>query len=147
MAAASHFPSHEVHVEIADTQPKRICCAPAPKQGTNSSQQFCERERLDQVIVSARIQTGNAILQCIARGQQQNRRLDASLPNARQNLKSIAAGKHEIQKNQIELLGVDSKKGVFTSVRKIDLVVFFLEAFLERISHFLFIFYDENTHC
>ena len=57
-----HLPGDEIHFEIAHPKLRRIGDATAPDQRADSGEQLGKRERLDQVVVGARIETGHAIL-------------------------------------------------------------------------------------
>jgi len=142
----SHFPGHQIHIEIAETKTQGIGRPPAPKQRPNPCHQLCERKRLDQIIIRAAVEAGHPVFQSIARSQQQNRGFHATFAKARQDLKTVTSRQHEVKKNEVEFLGVDTEKRVFAGVRDDDLVALILEALLQRIRDFLFVFNDKDTH-
>jgi hypothetical protein len=69
-------------------------------------------------------------LQTVAGRQQQDRRVDAMLSDAGENLQAIATGQHDIEENDIELFCVDPEECVFAGMRDHGLVAFIFETFL-----------------
>jgi len=70
------------------------------QDGHDPGDHLARTERLDQVIVSADIESGDAIIFALARGQHQNGRIGPGA-NAPADLHTIEGRKHQIQNNQI----------------------------------------------
>src|SRR5205823_14145900 len=87
-----------------------------------------------------------SIFEAVAGGEQQNRRGDALLADRGQDLKAVAAGKHDIQEDDVELLGGDAEECVLAGMRDNGFVPFVLETFFQRVGDFDFIFDNKNTH-
>ena len=82
-------------VQIADVQPgRRSIRTAAPQQRANPREHLGERERLDEVIVGAAVETEHPVLQRVARREHQHACVLAALPQRRYDLKSVPAGKH-----------------------------------------------------
>src|SRR5688572_26225970 len=60
--AARHLAPYEVYVEIRERKAQRLSLLAAAEQGSNSSKQFAERKRFDQVVVRSGVQPSHAIL-------------------------------------------------------------------------------------
>src|SRR5206468_929630 len=99
-----------------------------------------------QVIVGAAVESGDFVLHSIARGQQENGSCHSAFADAGEYLKAITAGKHHIQKNDVKLLRIDTKKSIFARMRNNRLVSLIFKAFLQGIGDFDLIFDYKNTH-
>ena len=76
MAAALDPSRQQVERQVADGQPRRLArAAAAPQQRLHARQQLGERERLGQVIVAAGLQPLHAIVDGVARAEDQHRHL------------------------------------------------------------------------
>ena len=62
-----------------------------------------ERERLDDVIIGAVIERGDARLDGVARGEHEDRHLDACAAQLLQHLDAVAIGQAEIENHEIEI--------------------------------------------
>ena len=65
----------------------------------------------------------DAIIDAIAGRQNQDRGLIMSLPQGVQDLQPASAGKHQIQNDQVEHLGIRPKKPLVARSRDDDVVV------------------------
>ena len=146
MPAREHLARDEIHLQIADRQLRRIGHAAAPDQRADAGEQFGEREWFDQIVVCARIETGDAVFQRVARGEDQNRRLHATLAERAQNLEAVATGQRQVQEHHVECLGVDAKERPLAGALDHHVVPFILEAFAQGIGHFLFVLNDQDSH-
>ena len=124
-------------VEIQNRVGLRGCAA---NQGADASDQLTEVERLDQIIVRTAVEPLDAILQRIARGEHEYRRLHVLGTDRFQNLQSVAPRKRQIEQNEIERLGGDAEVGALAGAFDDDLVVFALEPLSKRVGDLLFVF-------
>src|SRR5438552_12932116 len=108
-AAPGHLPADEIHVEVANTQPERLARTATAKQGPDAGQQLFEGKGFDEIVIGAAVEPGYSIFQTVAGGKQQNRRCNALFPQARQDLKAVTAGEHQIKENDVEFLSRDAK--------------------------------------
>ena len=120
--------------------------AAAAHQRADARQQLGERERLDEVVVGAAVETCDAVLQRVARGEHQDRRLHALAAQRRQDLQAIAPGQTQIQEDEIERLGRHPEEGVLAGTFDDDVVAFAFEPFAQGVGHFQFVFDDEHSH-
>src|SRR5205814_7565591 len=105
-----------------------------------------EGERLHEVAIRTAVEPEHPVLDRIPGRQDENRRADAASPQGRQDLDAVASGKHQIEHDQIECLGVHTKEAVLARCRDDDLVVFRLDAFLQGPRYLGFVFDDEDAH-
>jgi len=71
-------------------------------QGAYTGFELGELERLDQIVVSADIQTVYAIDDTVARGQNQHRNVGCASPETTKHLQAIQARQAQVQNHQIE---------------------------------------------
>ena len=65
--AATHTPHGEIDLDIGDDGPRRLDGVLTPRERADASQQFIEREGLDQIIVGPELQAAHPIFHRIAR--------------------------------------------------------------------------------
>src|SRR5215470_13913331 len=100
--SSGDFPRDEVHLEILVPQLEDLVHAPAAQQRADACEQLGERERLDQVVVGAAVESQHPIFDGVPSRQDEYRRLNAALAQRRQNVDAIASRQHEIEQQQIE---------------------------------------------
>jgi hypothetical protein len=108
---------------------------------------FLQRERLDQVIVGARIETGQFVVERIARGQHQHRRLFAALgAQLAADFQPVHAGQVEVEHDGVEIVddrqvqAGDSVGGIVHGVAAV------LEIVTEVGGDIAVVFDDEDAH-
>ena len=79
---------------------RRAEAACPPQHSTDASEQLFERERLDQVVVGAELETAQPVLDRVARGQEDDRQITggAQLPRQRE---PVAARKQHIEHGKV----------------------------------------------
>jgi hypothetical protein len=145
MTAAFRFASHGVHFQISKSQVGRLLRPTASKQRPGAGQKLWERKRFHKVIVSTFVEPCDAVLDCIARGEDENRSLQSSFSNCGQHLEPIATGKHEIQNHEIEFLSIHKEESLFPGRRNDNFVLVALQSFPKGTRHFHFVFHDEDA--
>src|SRR5436189_2030541 len=78
--ASGDSPRHEIQLQIRGFQAQHIRRPASPEERANSREQLWQGEGLDQVVVSSEIEAQDSIINAVARRQNQDRRLDAPLP-------------------------------------------------------------------
>ena len=145
-ATAQHLARDQIHLEVADREPRRIRHAAAAHQRTDAGEQFGEGERLDEVVVRAGVEAGHAVLQRVARGEDEHRRLHAALAQRAQDLKAVAPRQRQVEQHHVERLRVDAEERRFAGALDHHVVPFIFEAFAQGIGHLLFVLNDEDSH-
>ena len=120
LSAADDFSGNQIHIEIADAQMKRVFGPASPQQCADAGKKFGECERFHQIVVGAAVQSMHTILKSVARGQQENRSFEPALADCGEHLNAVAARQHPIEKNEVELGGIDLKERLFTGGRNVS---------------------------
>ena len=108
--AADDAARDEVDLQVARLQPKHVRRPAAAEHRADAREQLGQRERLDQIIVGAQVQPAHPIVDAVARGQDQHRRLDLALPQRLQDLEPAAARQHQVEHDQVERFCVGAEK-------------------------------------
>jgi hypothetical protein len=82
-------------------------CRGSAQQGAKSGHQLCWGKGLDQVVVGATLQPLDAVLDGIARGEHQDRRLVAGIPQARQHPHAVQLWHHPVEHDGLGPLGLN----------------------------------------
>ena len=124
---------------------RRLVLAAAARQRLQSRQQLHEGKRLDQIVVGARAQPLDAILDAVARGKHDHRRvLDrAQRPQHRQ---AVEAGQHLVEHDHVV---VDFERKVLRVepvVRQVDAAALLGEPLVEVVRYLQLVFDHEDLH-
>src|SRR3954466_256664 len=84
--AADDPTADEIELEIGDLEPQRVGRSATTQQGANPGEELRQRERLHQVVTGAEIEPEHAIVDAVARGENQDRGIDAPPTEGLQNL-------------------------------------------------------------
>jgi hypothetical protein len=76
---------------------------------------FIEVERLAEIVVGALIKAGDAVLNGIARGQQQNRRRVLAAAHVAQHIDSRSVGKHPVEHDGVEICRRQRRIGILAT--------------------------------
>src|SRR5207247_7456796 len=95
---------------------------------------FGECERFDEIVIRSTVQPQHAIFERVARRQDQDRGLYATSAEGREDLDPIALRQPEIQKDDVEGLGVEAEERAFTGMFDGDVVSLGFEAFAQSVS-------------
>src|SRR5437867_3903583 len=66
-----------IELQVGHLQPQRVCGTTAAQERADAREQFGKGERFDQIIVGAKIESEYSVVDPVASGQNQNRRLQA----------------------------------------------------------------------
>jgi hypothetical protein len=146
MSAAQDLARNQIQLQIRGGQPGELRGAPAPDECANPRHELRERERLDHVVVGARVETEHTILERVARRQHKDRRLDAAVPQGFQDLETVPARQREIQQNGVELLGRDAEERAFARALDDHVVSLAEESLAQGVGDLQLVFDDENAH-
>ena len=107
LVAAPDPPGRRVerHSPAASTGSRRLDRAPGERPQAGG--QLGEGKGFDQVVVGAGVETGDAVGDAIARGQQQDRRLDARRAQPAADLEAVDAGQHDVEHDRVVVADVD----------------------------------------
>jgi predicted N-acetyltransferase YhbS len=82
----------------------------AAEQGTDARDQFVGVERLDEVVVGARLQAAHAVGDLAARREHQRRGVDALLPELLDHLEAVPARQAHVEDDQIRFVCLSAGK-------------------------------------
>ena len=98
------LPRRRVEAEVADFEDGRpLGIAPADERA-QAGEQLRERERLDEVVVGAAVETRDAILDRVPRGQHQHRYPDSGAAQPAAGLEAVQAGQHHVEDDRVVLV-------------------------------------------
>lgn len=109
LARANRAPLQEVDRKIADLQPRRrIGELRPPCQGAEPCRQLAQGERLDDIIVGARLQPLDTVVDFTHGREQDSRRSDPRRPERLEDTETIHAGDHPIEdQRRMRSIGTD----------------------------------------
>ena len=147
LAIATHFERVEVVLEVGDGQHPGLHAAAAPRQRIQAHLDFLQRERLDQVVVGAGVEAGELVVERIARGQHQHRRLLARLvAQLAADLEAIHARQVEVEHDRVEVMDHGQVQPGHAVGGEVDGVAAILEVVAEVGGDVLVVFDDEDAH-
>ena len=106
LTAKAHAARRGVELDAVDAQLGRGFAARAPHQRAQARGKLVQIEGFDQVIVGAGVQTFDAVLDAVARGQDQHRHLVAARAQARKQLQAREPRQAEIEHDARVLAGL-----------------------------------------
>ncbi|MNT23429.1 hypothetical protein D3C72_1588480 [compost metagenome] len=83
----------------------------APQQGADTRQQFVEIIRFQDVIVGARVEAGDALLDGVARRGHEDRRVELAQAHRAQHVEAILARQAQVQQHQVIGLRLQGRIG------------------------------------
>ena len=105
-----------VKPQIANLEHHAALDRAAAAERPHARQQLGQRERLDQVVIGAAIQSPNAIFDGVAGGQHQHRRLDPLFAQRPTHLEAIDVGQHHIEHDHVIVGGAGPHQRVAPAV-------------------------------
>jgi hypothetical protein len=106
-----------------------------------------KRERLDQVVVGAAVEALDAVVECVAGGQDQHARIGPALPQRAQDLEAVPSRQRQIEQHNVEGLGADAEEGILAGRRHRHVVALAHEALTQRVGDLLLVLDNENRTC
>ena len=99
--AAPHLARRRVEPQVADLEHRGPLGLAPPRERAQPRQQLGERERLDEVVVGAAVEAGDAVLDRVARGQHQHGRPDAGAAQPPAGLEAVEARQHHVEHDRV----------------------------------------------
>ena len=96
-AAAAHLVGDRVEHEVAEPQRRAVLAGRAAQQRPQPRLELLERERLDEVVVGARVQAGDAVVDRVARGEHQHRRAVAGVAQPPAHLEPVDVRHRDVE--------------------------------------------------
>src|SRR5438046_7484635 len=98
------------------------------------------------MVVGAAIEAEDSILDRVTSGQHQHGRLEPALSERLQDLETAAAGKHDVENEEIEHLRVGLKESVLAGLGYYDVVVLGFQGGSEHLGQLALVFDDQHSH-
>lgn len=121
-----------------------------PQQHPHPSGQFAEGKRLDQIVVGARIQSLDALINSVPGGEHKDPRrprLRRVCPNLRAHLEPIDVRHREIEADQVIRLELQPFQRIVTTMDDIDGVTVAAKAGCNSLREINLIVDNKNSHC
>ena len=134
----------QIQFQVSQLQPNGLIAAHSSQARPNPCQEFREGKGLHKVVVSTAIQTLHAVVDGVAGREDENRCVQSAFSKCGQHLKTITAGKHQIQDHEVEFLGINKKEAFFARRGNDDLVSLALQPLTKGACDFRFVFNDKN---
>ncbi len=144
-ALARHFAAQHVELEVGELEQLRLAHHAAPQQRADAQHQLDERERLDQVIVGTELKPVDAVVDVIARGQEDHRQVAPRAQRAH-DFPAVDAGQHHIEHDEVVGMLQRHVQAVRAGTREIHGVAAFAQPLLEVIAGLGVVFDDEDAH-
>ena len=110
------------------------------------AQKHGELERLDQVVVGAAVEAGDAVLDLAAGGEHQHRRPDERLAQAPAGLEAVDPGQHHVEHDRVEGRGGRHPEGVLSAGGDVNDGALLDQAASQQLGHLRLVLDDQHAH-
>ena len=118
----------------------------APRERPQPREQLAEGERLDQVVVGARVEPLDPVLDRVAGGQHQHRRPDAARAKLAAGRKAVDAGKHHVEHDHVVGRGGAIHSAVLAGRGEIGRMTLLAEAANKQLTEPRLVFDHQDAH-
>ena len=135
-----------VELQVADFEHGGSFDCSAADDRAQSRPQLRERERLDQVVVGARVEPVDAIVHRVTSRQEEHRRPNPAGAQAGAGLESVHARQHDVQHNCVVALRLRHPERVFAPHRQIGDAAALAQAAAQERAELRIVLDDERAH-
>ena len=121
IAAHVDLAGDQVDLQLAVADDRRRCLTGGAELRPDAGLELGERERLDQVVDGPGIEAADAILQLAAGGEHDHGQLGALGGEVAQHLHSAAAGEHEVEHHEVDVVTERELEAALAVERRSDL--------------------------
>ena len=146
MPVSPRLAGRRVESQIADLEHARPLGRAAADECPQSGEQLGERERLHEIVVRPGVQSGDAILDTVARGQHEHGCPHASLAEPLANLDAVQSGKHEIEDDRVVRDCARHAQRTVAGSLDVDGVPVLDEPACEEAGHLQLVLGDQDSH-
>ncbi len=146
LTAASDLAGGGIESEIGGAEFLNGWLGGAASDGTETGEEDGERERFDEIIVSARIETGDDIGGSITSGEHEDGGMVLGGAEAASDFDAVDARHHDVEDDGIKGADGEGGEGFFAIAGKGYGVILLLKTLGEETAHGRFVFSDENEH-
>jgi hypothetical protein len=115
------------------------------QQRAAAGQQFGEREGFREIIVRTAVEADDAVIERVARGQHQDRRVHAALPDMPEDFDAVTIRQHPVEHDQIKCFSVEGADGVGAGAGRFHVPSLQAQPFGERIPGLGFVLDDKDA--
>ena len=120
--------------------------AAAPQQRPQARAELLERERLDQVVVGARVEALDAVGHGVARGQHQHRRAVARGPQAPADLEPVGLGHQHVEDDRVRRRVGERVQRLGAVGRQLHAVAVHPQRAIQSVAHRGLIVHHQDPH-
>ncbi|MNO92222.1 hypothetical protein D3C76_837900 [compost metagenome] len=118
----------------------------APEQGAQAGLELVEVERLDQIVVGAGIQPGDAVAGGVAGGEHQHWNGGAAGAQALQHAQAVQARQAEVEQQQVEGFLAQGVQGAGAVLQPVDGVALLAQAGAHAFAEGDVVFHEQQAH-
>ena len=145
--APGHLARGRVEGEGPHPEHRSALPLPAPQERPHPGEQLVERERLGQVVVGAEVEASHAVGDAVARGQEQDRRLDAALAHGAHHAEPVAARQHHVEDDQVVGRTLHDEVERALAVRgQLHRVALLLQPLADEARHLALVLHHQHAH-
>ena len=146
MVTATYLAAGRIEPQAAHAEHNRALGTPPAHERAQACVQLSKRKRLDQVIVRATVEPGDAILDRVARGQHQNGRPDPPLAQHLASVEPGGIGQHHVEHDCVVVDCRRHRDRAGAVVRDIRSDPLPAQRAPDDVRHPDFVFHDEHAH-
>ena len=125
---------------------RRGAAGTAAQERADARGELIQVEGLDEVVVGARVESGDAVGHRVARRQDQHRDRQSPLALAAQERESVTARQPQVQQQQLEGLAAEDRLGGARLVHPVDGEALALQSRAQRLADHRVVLYQEQSH-
>src|SRR5439155_21590061 len=144
--APSHFPQRRIESKVADLEHVRPLRVTASGERPQAREELGKRERLDEVIIGARIQAGDPVLDGIARREHQHRCPNPAREQPSAGLESVDSRQHHVEDDCVVVVGARHPQGVLAGLGDIRRQPFPRQPTMDQARHPQLVLDDKHPH-
>ena len=118
----------------------------AAREGPEAGEQLVEGEGLRQVVVGARIEPADTILDRVTRRQHQHRRPDTVLPEPAADVEAVDARQHHVEDDRVVVDGLRHPESGLPAVRHVGRVPLLAQPAAQQLTELLLVLDHEHAH-
>jgi hypothetical protein len=146
LTTASDLAGGGIECEVGRTEFLNGRLGGTASDGTEAGEEDGERERFDEIIVSARVETGDDIGGGIAGCEHEDGGMVLGGAEAASDFDAVDARHHDVEDDGIKGADGEGGEGFFAIAGESDGVILLLKTLGEETAHGRFVFGDENEH-
>jgi cobalt-zinc-cadmium efflux system outer membrane protein len=135
-----------IELEITDLDQVGDRLISAPNEGPQTREQLVERERFDEVVISAEVEAVDPIMHLISRRDDEDADARASGTEPAKNRQAVELRYHEIEHQRIVRIRLGEPQSLFTVSGRVHGVTCLAEALRERTSKRLIVLDEQDAH-